>query len=224
MSVYKENKKVYVMSDIHNDAARFKQMLEKIEFTDNDVLIIAGDIFDRGKQPVELYFEILKHDNICCIRGNHDEWLRREIYDRIMGQDIGEYISYNTYSILSQRLTKADLVNLAKWIGEMPFYINITLNGQKYQICHAQTYPTPEKILDKSKIYMGDAYYNEFLEGKYELDDVISIVGHTSTENRKIWVSPTGKTVRIDCGNGYQGSGTGRLGALRLNDMRVYYA
>lgn len=48
------NKKVYVVSDIHNDADRFKLLLEKINFSKGDILIVAGDIFDRGDQPVEL--------------------------------------------------------------------------------------------------------------------------------------------------------------------------
>ena len=43
------NKKVYVVSDIHNDADRFKLLLEKINFTKDDILFLAGDIFDRGK-------------------------------------------------------------------------------------------------------------------------------------------------------------------------------
>ena len=42
------NKKVYVVSDIHNDADRFKLLLEKIDFAEDDILILAGDIFDRG--------------------------------------------------------------------------------------------------------------------------------------------------------------------------------
>ena len=76
------NKKVYVVSDMHNDADRFKLLLEKINFSKDDILIVAGDIFDRGAQPVELYFEILKHPNIQVIQGNHDVWLAREIMEK----------------------------------------------------------------------------------------------------------------------------------------------
>ena len=75
------NKKVYVVSDIHNDADGFKLLLKKIDFKEDDILILAGDIFDRGNQPVELYFEILKHPNIQMIQGNHDVWLAREIME-----------------------------------------------------------------------------------------------------------------------------------------------
>ena len=76
------NKKVFVVSDIHNDADRFKLLLEKIDFAEDDILILAGDIFDRGNQSIELYFEILKHPNIQVIQGNHDVWLAREIMEK----------------------------------------------------------------------------------------------------------------------------------------------
>ena len=45
------NKKVYVVSDIHNDADRFKTLLEKIDFAEDDILILAGDIFDLSAHP-----------------------------------------------------------------------------------------------------------------------------------------------------------------------------
>ena len=215
------NKKVYVVSDIHNDADRFKLLLEKIDFAEDDILILAGDIFDRGNQPIELYFEILKHPNIYVIQGNHDGWLAREIMEKYADEKVGGYISYNTLSIIEQRMTAVDLLKLARWIKEKPYYINLDLNGEKYQIAHAQTYLTPERIWNKSKFYMGDGHYDYFIRGLEEHDKFISVVGHTATEDRKIWVSPSGKTIRIDCGAGYKN--VGNLGVIRLNDMEAFY-
>ena len=94
---------VYAISDIHNDADGFIEMLKVIDFSDDDTLIIDGDIFDRGDKPVELYFEILKHSNIYVIQGNHDVWVKREIFEKYANEQVGEYISYNTVSILEQR-------------------------------------------------------------------------------------------------------------------------
>lgn len=218
-----QGRKTYVMSDIHNDADRFRQMLRQIEFSKEDLLIIDGDIFDRGDNPADLYFEILKHDNICCVRGNHDDWVRLEIYDRIVGQRMGEYLVYNTFRLLARRLTEADMRRLADWIGEMPYYLELVLDGQKFQISHAQTYPTPGRVYDKSRFTMGDGHYEDFLTGMYDRKGIISVVGHTPMENERIWRSPAGGLLRIDCGNGFQCHGWGRLGAVRLNDMREYY-
>lgn len=189
-----------------------------------DILIINGDVFDRGEKPVELYFEILKYPNIYVIQGNHDVWVAREILEKFAGEKVGQYLSYNTISILEQRLTPVDMINLANWIKEKPYYINLTLDGKKYQIAHVQTYLTPERLWDKSKIYMGDDHYEDFIRGLEEHDEFISVVGHTATEDKKIWVSESGKTIRIDCGAGYQCYNcNGNLGAIRLNDMEEFY-
>lgn len=57
-----------------------------------------------------------------------------------------------------------------------------------------------------------------------EHEQFISVVGHTATDNRRIWVSPSGRTIRIDCGAGYKCYGKeGILGAIRLNDMKEFY-
>lgn len=224
MDLSVSNKRVYVISDIHNDADGFKELLRQIGFTSEDILIINGDVFDRGEKPVELYFEILKYPNIYMIQGNHDVWVAREILGKYAGEKVGQYISYNTVSILERRLTPVDMINLANWIKEKPYYINLTLDGKKYQIAHAQTYPTPERLWDKSKIYMGDDHYESFIRGLEEHDEFISVVGHTATEDKKIWVSESGKTIRIDCGAGYQCYNcSGNLGAIRLNDMEEFY-
>lgn len=218
------NKRVYIVSDIHNDADGFKELLRQIGFTREDILIINGDVFDRGEKPVELYFEILKYPNVYVIQGNHDVWVAREILEKYAGEKVGQYLSYNTVSILEQRLTPVDMINLANWIKEKPYYINLTLDGKKYQIAHAQTYLTPKRLWDKSKIYMGDDHYEDFIRGLEEHDEFISVVGHTATEDKKIWVSESGKTIRIDCGAGYQCYNcNGNLGAIRLNDMEEFY-
>ena len=224
MDLSVSNKRVYVISDIHNDADGFKELLRQIGFTSEDILIINGDVFDRGEKPVELYFEILKYPNIYMIQGNHDVWVAREILEKFTGEKVGQYISYNTVSILERRLTPVDMINLANWIKEKPYYINLTLDGKKYQIAHAQTYLTPERLWDKSKIYMGDDHYEDFIRGLEEHDEFISVVGHTATEDKRIWVSESGKTIRIDCGAGYQCYNcSGNLGAIRLNDMEEFY-
>lgn len=139
-----DNRNVYVVSDIHNYADGFKRLLKKMQFNENDLLIIDGDIFDRGDKPVELYFEILKYPNIQVIQGNHDVWVARQIIEQFGHRKSGEYISYNTVSIMEKRLTPVDMLRLAEWIQEKPYYINLTINGIKYQIAHAQTFLTPE--------------------------------------------------------------------------------
>ena len=54
----------YVMSDLHGEYDKFIKMLTKISFSDNDKLIIIGDIFDRGEKPLQILDYIINKDNI----------------------------------------------------------------------------------------------------------------------------------------------------------------
>lgn len=65
---------IYVMSDIHGCYQHFLAMLDKISFSDDDCLIIAGDYIDRGEQSYEM-LNWVEHcpDNVRLIRGNHEE-------------------------------------------------------------------------------------------------------------------------------------------------------
>ncbi len=64
----------YVMSDIHGCYDEFQQMLRKIQFCENDLLICAGDYIDRGTKNYEMMQWMLHApDNVIFVRGNHDE-------------------------------------------------------------------------------------------------------------------------------------------------------
>ena len=44
----------YVVADIHGEADRFYAMLEKIQFSDIDMMYILGDVIDRGPDGIKL--------------------------------------------------------------------------------------------------------------------------------------------------------------------------
>lgn len=64
----------YVMADVHGCYIEMQEMLNRIELTESDLLIMAGDYIDRGNQS----FEMLKWiesapQNVIFLRGNHEE-------------------------------------------------------------------------------------------------------------------------------------------------------
>lgn len=63
----------YVISDIHGCFDEFRQMLDKIEFSDEDRLYLAGDYIDRGPKSIEMlrWLEMCPQ-NVFPIKGNHD--------------------------------------------------------------------------------------------------------------------------------------------------------
>ena len=65
--------KTYVMSDIHGCYDAFIKMLQKINFSETEQLILLGDYIDRGNQNIEMlrWLENVP-DNVLLIKGNHD--------------------------------------------------------------------------------------------------------------------------------------------------------
>lgn len=74
------DKKYFIVSDIHSFFTYFKQNLQKAGFrktNKNHILIICGDLFDRGYESVELYnyLKTLPKKRLILIKGNHESLL-----------------------------------------------------------------------------------------------------------------------------------------------------
>ncbi|MCL2573434.1 MAG: metallophosphoesterase [Defluviitaleaceae bacterium] len=68
-------KRLICISDIHGELDLFKRLLEKVEFCDNDTLVLLGDLFLKGSQPRECLkyiIELAKRSNVHVLRGNCD--------------------------------------------------------------------------------------------------------------------------------------------------------
>ena len=62
----------YVMGDIHGEADRFHAMLERIHLSEEDTLILLGDVIDRGPDGIALLLEIMEMPNVIMLLGNHE--------------------------------------------------------------------------------------------------------------------------------------------------------
>ncbi len=63
---------VYVVADIHGEYDLFMKLLQKINFSKNDEMIICGDIIDKGRDSVKLLKFIKSKPNFRCVIGNHE--------------------------------------------------------------------------------------------------------------------------------------------------------
>ena len=82
----KSNKKYFVVSDTHSFATILKESLEKAGFdinNSNHILIILGDVFDRGDETLEMYdfIKSISKDRLILVRGNH-EYLYLELLEK----------------------------------------------------------------------------------------------------------------------------------------------
>ena len=78
-----------IIGDVHGCLSELKQLLNKLNFTDNDHLIFTGDLIDRGPDSVGVV-QLAKSLNANVAIGNHDErltrWHKREQESQITGK------------------------------------------------------------------------------------------------------------------------------------------
>ena len=158
----------YVISDIHGCYSAFMKLLEQINFSDDDELIIAGDIVDRGSETYEMlrYMEKQPH-NVRFIIGNHDydfmHYCQTLAYLSDHHQFIGsplEFLEEDKYLFLThivdhygtvKKLIKEhqpSVEDFKVWrdnFQNMPYYIRKRINNKNYTIVHAG-YISPQKI------------------------------------------------------------------------------
>ena len=214
----------YVISDIHGQFDALMEMLEQIEFSEEDELYILGDVIDRGPKSIECIQWIMSKDNVLTLLGNHEVIL----YDTYIHDAKAVYPSLDE---IREKLSQEQQEDIMRWIMDMPECKLITVNGRKFYLNHTQAVSpdyfeeevTNRMFPDYSK-YMD--YYNLTIE------DIICIHGHIQAmqmrkwngqeKDGSIWKNKSETIIDIDCGAGYPKEG-GKLGCLRLNDMREFY-
>ena len=71
--------KYYVVADIHGFFSALKTALTEkgfFEDTEPHKLVVCGDLFDRGKEAVELQkfiVDLMEKDEVILVRGNHED-------------------------------------------------------------------------------------------------------------------------------------------------------
>ena len=63
----------YVMSDLHGCYDLFLRMLDRIRFSEKDVLYFLGDAADRGPDGIAVIRELMGRGNVLPLLGNHED-------------------------------------------------------------------------------------------------------------------------------------------------------
>ncbi len=157
----------YVISDIHGCYDELMQMLEKIQFTDKDMLICAGDYINKGTQNAEILNWIMNvPGNIILVRGNHDEEYIHDVEilrmicekmnldatklkdSRILYQSIEKLTKQEDSILIDPCGTIGTLINengytmfqLCQWaerMKRMPFFYKIKIGDRTCVVVHA---------------------------------------------------------------------------------------
>lgn len=214
----------YVISDIHGHYDEFQEMLSKINFTDEDEMIIAGDIVDRGPKSLEMIKYVMNHkDNISMIMGNH-EYMMLNCYKHGSLDNFNIWFSNGGKSTYSQieECSDDEINYIISWIKTLFYSIEIEVGEKVYVICHA----------DPFAVYSEDIVWNR-ISPEYEVNDEEDnktyIVGHTPViiyleddTVAKIIKNNDGQILFIDGGAAYPMFKQARLLCLRLEDLEEY--
>ena len=223
----------YVISDIHGNYEKFKQMLDKIRFKDTDVMYILGDMVDYGEDPIGLLCDVSMRYNVLPILGKRDyealEMLT-ELDRMLSGQSPDPEVISKMAVWMSEggkptidgfKALDADMrEGILDYLSDMALYEEVSVAGQDYLLIHAGIADfDPDMPLDE---YMPEDFISTPIDvdTKY-FDGVTTIVGHTPTSelggDGKIFRGEN--TIFIDCGAECGGA----LGCLRLEDGKEFY-
>ncbi len=62
----------YILSDVHGEYELFCELMEKIGFSDGDILISCGDMIEKGRHSVRLLKLLFSMKNAVLLAGNHE--------------------------------------------------------------------------------------------------------------------------------------------------------
>lgn len=133
----------YIISDIHGCYEEYRELLEKIHFSENDLLYVLGDAMDRGPEPIRVIQDMIERKNVIYIVGNHDYMMLRTL--KKLAVEITE-------ENCETHLTSEDLINCFYWIQDG----GRTTSDQFRALSRREQ----QNILD----YVGDAYIYEVLK------------------------------------------------------------
>lgn len=81
---------IYCISDMHGEYDATLRLFDEIKFSDDDTLIVCGDIIDKGEQSVKLANFIFSLENAVCLMGNHEyDFLKK--YHALAGEDGADF-------------------------------------------------------------------------------------------------------------------------------------
>ncbi len=229
----------YVMSDLHGQYHKFREMLDLIRFTDRDELYIIGDAVDRGPESAELLLDMSMRANVFPILGNHDftaKLMLQKLCVEITEDNFTSQLDPASLKILAmwlsdggqatldsfKRLPQDERIALIDYLDEFTPYEVVKVGGKLFVLVHGGI------PYDKISLPLGKQAVEELITERPDytkryFENAYLVTGHTPTVN--IGEAYAGKIftgnghIAIDCGAGHGLS----LGCLRLEDMREFY-
>ena len=226
----------YVMSDIHGNYEAFKKMLREINFTDDDLLYIAGDLVDYGADSMELLCDVSMRANVYAIVGDHDLEALKMLSgfskmlasggtpDAEFATAMKEWVTDGGAVTLEgfRKLDEDMKEGVLDYLSDMALFEEITVKDEDYVIVHAGIRNFDEGLaLDD--LSPEDFIYESLDPEREYYEDKTIIAGHIHTNELPDpdpdMIYYGNGTIFLDCGSDKNGT----LGCLCLDNGKEFY-
>ena len=220
--------RIFVMSDIHGQYDLFLKMLDKIKLKREDLLVIIGDICDRGKKSYEIYMKCIKMIklgyNLKFILGNHEDMLLEDLENDYPIRYETEYSVFRNSKYFENKDMKdwheenflEEIEWLVKWLKNCP----LVISGNENIFVHAglDLNKGLEKQEKETVLWTREEFW---LVENVELEEYKGkniYFGHTPNINGRI-SKKTDRIKGIDCGAFF----THFLGCIEVKSQEEIY-
>ena len=220
--------KIFVISDLHGQYDLFLKLLEKINLKMEDLLVIMGDICDRGEKSYEIYMKCMKMMklgyNLKFILGNHEDMLLEDLENDYPLRYETEFSIYRNSKYFNKKSMEEwyeenffkEIKWLVKWLKNCP----LVISGNENIFVHAGL--DLKKVLKKQEKETVLWTREEFwLMENVELEEYKGkniYFGHTPNINGRI-SKKTDRIKGIDCGAFF----THFLGCIEVKSQEEIY-
>ena len=201
--------KIFVISDLHGQYDLFLKLLEKINLKREDLLVIMGDICDRGEKSYEIYMKCMKMMklgyNLKFILGNHEDMLLEDLENDYPLRYETEFSIYRNSKYFNKKSMEEwyeenffkEIKWLVKWLKHCP----LVISGNENIFVHAglDLQTKLEKQERETVLWTREEFWidEESVLEEYRKKNIY--FGHTPNINGRI-SEKTDKIWDIDCG------------------------
>lgn len=230
---------IYCMADIHGCYDDYRRLLEKMAFSDGDVLYVLGDSVDRGPDGVRVLQDMMARPNVVPILGNHEymavlclRLLLEEITDEAVARMEGEAMQglLNWFENGGgptlkqfQGLSRDQRQDVMDYLEEFSLYEEVSAGGKDFVLVHAGLDNfAPDRPLEDYGLH--ELIFHRPDYGRVYFPDRYLVTGHAPTASIPGNPHPgriyrANDHIAIDCGCTYGG----RLAALCLDTGGEFY-
>ena len=179
-----------IIADVHGCDDALHALLEEIQPTTEDQLVMLGDLFDRGPDSFEVFQSVKKlaaemGDHFALLRGNHEDYLlmpkltlaQRRIWERVgRGATVKSFLDH-----------KAQMEDAIPWLKE---HCRLFWRGEGIQCVHAGLMVDPIEVNDTyTMIHDHGIVMRNIYNGP------LTVVGHIAL-TAPTWFAGDGETVQ----------------------------